>query len=198
MSAKQKTSEVKVKIRPLDFPDLPNATNGNAGKTAEAAGSSPDAGIAIESDARPKSTAEEETVIKDTETPQSIPNGEDAEQIATATAPIYTDMDSKAVVQAETRTEDPKTAEAIIQKAENLAIDGDEAKSDNPSDTNSDDEDEESSPLADKAKDDMREDNIKTRRTKLSPPRTLEMTLFDRLEKMYGAGIKRLLAVQYR
>ncbi|KAJ7704447.1 AAA domain-containing protein [Mycena rosella] len=32
----------------------------------------------------------------------------------------------------------------------------------------------------------------------LRPPRTLETTLFDRLEKMYGASIKRMLQVQYR
>jgi hypothetical protein len=44
----------------------------------------------------------------------------------------------------------------------------------------------------------MKEINTSSKRPKLSPPRTLEMTLFDRLEKMYGAGIKRLLAVQYR
>ncbi|KAF8802852.1 P-loop containing nucleoside triphosphate hydrolase protein [Phlegmacium glaucopus] len=33
---------------------------------------------------------------------------------------------------------------------------------------------------------------------KLVPPRTLETTLFDRLEKMYGASIKRMLEIQYR
>ena len=33
---------------------------------------------------------------------------------------------------------------------------------------------------------------------KLTPPRTLETTLFDRLEDMYGASIKRMLEVQYR
>ncbi|KAF7293044.1 AAA domain-containing protein [Mycena indigotica] len=32
----------------------------------------------------------------------------------------------------------------------------------------------------------------------LKPPRTLEITLFDRLEKMYGKQIKRMLQVQYR
>lgn len=32
----------------------------------------------------------------------------------------------------------------------------------------------------------------------LKPPATLETTLFDRLEKMYGAGIKRMLTIQYR
>ncbi|KZV75712.1 P-loop containing nucleoside triphosphate hydrolase protein [Peniophora sp. CONT] len=42
----------------------------------------------------------------------------------------------------------------------------------------------------------------KVRRTKLvpglHPPRTLETTMFERLEKMYGPGIKRMLTVQYR
>ncbi|KAJ7253012.1 P-loop containing nucleoside triphosphate hydrolase protein [Mycena haematopus] len=32
----------------------------------------------------------------------------------------------------------------------------------------------------------------------LRPPRTLETTLFDRLEKLYGSSIKRMLQVQYR
>ena len=32
----------------------------------------------------------------------------------------------------------------------------------------------------------------------LRPPRTLETTLFDRLETMYGPSIKRMLDVQYR
>nr|GAT50155.1 predicted protein [Mycena chlorophos] len=32
----------------------------------------------------------------------------------------------------------------------------------------------------------------------LRPPKTLETTLFDRLEKMYGKGVKRMLQVQYR
>lgn len=36
------------------------------------------------------------------------------------------------------------------------------------------------------------------RHSGLRPPRTLETTLFDRLERMYGPGIKRLLNVQYR
>lgn len=35
-------------------------------------------------------------------------------------------------------------------------------------------------------------------RPSLEPPRTLETTLFERLEKMYGARIKRMLTVQYR
>jgi DNA polymerase alpha-associated DNA helicase A len=32
----------------------------------------------------------------------------------------------------------------------------------------------------------------------LRPPRTLETTLFERLERMHGQGIKRMLDVQYR
>ena len=35
-------------------------------------------------------------------------------------------------------------------------------------------------------------------RTRLYPPRTLETTLFDRLERLYGEGIKRVLTIQYR
>jgi DNA polymerase alpha-associated DNA helicase A len=35
-------------------------------------------------------------------------------------------------------------------------------------------------------------------RSRLRPPRTLETTLFDRLESLYGEGIKRVLRVQYR
>jgi DNA polymerase alpha-associated DNA helicase A len=42
-------------------------------------------------------------------------------------------------------------------------------------------------------------DRIKSRKQAvLRPPRTLETTLFDRLEKMYGSSIKRMLDVQYR
>lgn len=37
-----------------------------------------------------------------------------------------------------------------------------------------------------------------SKRLVLRPPRTLETTLFDRLEKMHGRGIKRLLNIQYR
>ncbi|KAH7925357.1 P-loop containing nucleoside triphosphate hydrolase protein [Leucogyrophana mollusca] len=36
------------------------------------------------------------------------------------------------------------------------------------------------------------------KRSELRPPRTLETTLFDRLERMYGPDIKRMLNVQYR
>ena len=38
--------------------------------------------------------------------------------------------------------------------------------------------------------------NVKT--PVLRPPKTLETTLFDRLERMYGPGIKRMLKIQYR
>lgn len=32
----------------------------------------------------------------------------------------------------------------------------------------------------------------------LQPPRSLETTLFDRLEQMYGSRLKRMLEIQYR
>jgi len=40
--------------------------------------------------------------------------------------------------------------------------------------------------------------NQTPRKIKLVPPKTLETTLFDRLEAMYGASIKRMLEIQYR
>jgi DNA polymerase alpha-associated DNA helicase A len=35
-------------------------------------------------------------------------------------------------------------------------------------------------------------------RCRLTPPQTLELTMFERLEMMYGPGIKCMLTVQYR
>ncbi|KAK1923993.1 putative DNA helicase [Papiliotrema laurentii] len=35
-------------------------------------------------------------------------------------------------------------------------------------------------------------------RPRLQPPKTLETTLFDRLERLYGTGVKRVLTTQYR
>ena len=40
--------------------------------------------------------------------------------------------------------------------------------------------------------------SISSERVVLIPPRTLETTLFDRLEKMYGTRIKKMLEIQYR
>jgi len=41
-------------------------------------------------------------------------------------------------------------------------------------------------------------DSPPTKKPVLLPPRTLEITLFDRLEQMYGSSIKRVLEIQYR
>ncbi|EIW79810.1 P-loop containing nucleoside triphosphate hydrolase protein [Coniophora puteana RWD-64-598 SS2] len=54
------------------------------------------------------------------------------------------------------------------------------------------------SKVSKKAKDGKVADRKAKRRPGLRPPRSLETTLFDRLERMYGPGIKRLLNVQYR
>ncbi|EPS95334.1 hypothetical protein FOMPIDRAFT_1132627 [Fomitopsis schrenkii] len=66
---------------------------------------------------------------------------------------------------------------------------------DNSSSTSEDDIDGDNAPAM------PSNDTTSTRRLRtngLTPPRSLETTLFDRLEKMYGPGIKRLLNVQYR
>ncbi|CAD6582405.1 MAG: hypothetical protein TREMPRED_003274 [Tremellales sp. Tagirdzhanova-0007] len=46
--------------------------------------------------------------------------------------------------------------------------------------------------------DDLESMSILDDRPQLQSPRTLERTLFDRLERLYGSGIKRVLQVQYR
>lgn len=45
---------------------------------------------------------------------------------------------------------------------------------------------------------DLLKKQSKVTRSGLQPPRTLETTLFARLERMYGPGIKHMLDVQYR
>ena len=47
-------------------------------------------------------------------------------------------------------------------------------------------------------KNDGKRNDERIRRQGLKPPRTLETTMFERLEKMYGPGIKHMLTVQYR
>ncbi len=44
----------------------------------------------------------------------------------------------------------------------------------------------------------LEETSIEDNRPQMKPPRTLERTLFDRLERLYGPAIKRVLQVQYR
>ena len=46
--------------------------------------------------------------------------------------------------------------------------------------------------------DEVAQMSISSKRVVLVPPRTLETTLFDRLEKMYGTSIKKMLEIQYR
>jgi DNA polymerase alpha-associated DNA helicase A len=61
----------------------------------------------------------------------------------------------------------------------------------------SDDHNEVSMVMVVSMKDDKKNERPKKQRA-LRPPRSLEVTMFDRLEKMYGPGIKRMLNVQYR
>ncbi|EGO26696.1 hypothetical protein SERLADRAFT_447834 [Serpula lacrymans var. lacrymans S7.9] len=82
-------------------------------------------------------------------------------------------------------------------------VNDDESSSSSNSDSESqsgeenavDDKDEVVLPKDEKQK---RTPKQKQKKSGLRPPRTLEVTLFDRLEKMYGPGIKRMLNVQYR
>jgi DNA polymerase alpha-associated DNA helicase A len=86
---------------------------------------------------------------------------------------------------------DPKSTDQDIAVPERL----DEESSNG--DSENDDEDEAADTDVETA---THSPIIKTtkRITRLIPPRSLEITLFDRLEKMYGSRIKRMLNVQYR
>ena len=77
---------------------------------------------------------------------------------------------------------------------------GDEHDSDSqPTDTDSEVDAVEE--VAEQVLDTSLSDNNRTRKIRdpiLRSPKTLETTLFDRLEKMYGSSIKRMLEIQYR
>lgn len=73
---------------------------------------------------------------------------------------------------------------------------GEDGESDEEADASDEDEGEGEVDETPTAKEDM---VVKPRwPVELRPPHTLETTLFDRLEKMYGPAIKRMLQVQYR
>ena len=59
-------------------------------------------------------------------------------------------------------------------------------------------EDSETSSSEDGLPDGVAQISIPSKPLVLVPPRTLETTLFDRLEKMYGTSIKKMLEIQYR
>ena len=184
LSAKQKTSAVKVKVRPLDFPE----TKSVLGEASPAGTLSADDATAQPIDGPVKADSPSDAPELDESgsfeaadskedqpaAPQSPALGLESQKVSrqAGKATLYTAQSSKDQVINETAdlSDDPYPREGI---------DGE----------NSSDE---------LVKDDMQEDNPSVRRTRLEPPRTLETTMFDRLERMFGAGIKRLLSVQYR
>jgi hypothetical protein len=195
LSANQKSSEVKVKIRPLDFPEFPRQSNGGAATGANAVSStqSETESVAQTQAATTSETAEEDNNTQQSNKDDNVPQKDIAQPALSETAAETGDASNS---DDPTHKADPTLA--LTDNTEKLAVnDNDEATESLSSDTSENEEEDPAQP-SDKGKDDMREDNIRVKRTKLSPPRTLEMTLFDRLEKMYGAGIKRLLAAQYR
>lgn len=57
---------------------------------------------------------------------------------------------------------------------------------------------EDSSGVSDEETMKTKKNSSLTKTSVLLPPRTLETTLFDRLEQMYGSSIKKMLDIQYR
>ncbi|KAJ9103336.1 hypothetical protein QFC19_004434 [Naganishia cerealis] len=152
LSANQKSSEIKVKLKPVDFPgNVARLDTSNSGVDPNGVSLDPTLGQAgaeaaeADTGAREMGTADIESVAE-----------------GLTILPLTEDRDAKT-------SDDTATVEDSM------------ASKDTPTSANS-----------------MKENNAALKRPKLSLPRTLEMTLFDRLEKTYGAGIKRLLAVQYR
>jgi hypothetical protein len=152
------------------------------------------------------SAAEGEPAVKSNEE-ESLANGVAATAdgdkpagVSTPVKPETTEAESASLVESKPQGDSAKSEaadEQIVQNTKELNIDEEDIKTTGEADPAAREEDV-GAASDEPAKDDMKEGNVTVRRTRLDPPRTLETTMFDRLERMYGAGIKRLLAVQYR
>lgn len=191
LSAKQKVSEGKVKVKPLDFPETSRASGPDTPAEAPTANDTATQPTTCAVEAEWTTGGDAVTV-----TPVASDSAADAEaEIKTkpsvqdsAVLNAHLQRDS---VPLDSATEQltPNTGKSIIdEKKAQESINGDLDLEEKAEGTSSDEP----------VKDDMREENNNVRRTRLEPPRSLETTMFDRLERMFGAGIKRLLSVQYR
>lgn len=95
-----------------------------------------------------------------------------------------------------TQSEKPVTDGTGMPTAEAAEVDEDQGSADDDAVQTSDENIVDGSPSAHLKK--VHITSPEPRITQLKPPRTLETTLFHRLERMYGPGIKRVLRVQYR
>lgn len=182
----------------MEFPGLPGRPNGSAGPSADLTCASGEAKPATEVAAQTQDATATETPTEDIETVQSSEESNIPRESSAGPAPSTKVAEAGDMSNGENPIEEAITADTTTDKTEKWTVKQDDETCESLTSDTSENEEEDHAQTSDEAKDDMREDNIRFKRTKLSPPRTLEMTLFDRLEKMYGAGIKRLLAVQYR
>lgn len=173
---------MKVKIRSLDFPeksDVPQSDTSKAAEGASEAKSCEEGSLAGGSTAADSGSPVEVNAPVQSETAEEEPA-------------------SLVEAKPQGKSEESEAADQqIVQDTRELAINEEGTKEAGNADPVAAEENVEAS-SDEPAKDDMKEENVTVRRTRLDPPRTLETTMFDRLERMYGAGIKRLLAVQYR
>ncbi|KAJ9095628.1 hypothetical protein QFC21_005499 [Naganishia friedmannii] len=211
LSANQKSAVTKVKLKPLDFPNAVASEKSKpsevdtAGPPIESATSLPDAASStMDADAQETGTSAAEIIAKgleklptqdEDESEQAKPKTVDTVSASTQSTESHSDNDasSTATMEQEAR---PSSLESTEEGTQTVLV---------KAEKNRELPDRMAAPVEVKNPADMatppngmKETNTSSRRPRLSPPRTLEMTLFDRLEKMYGAGIKRLLAVQYR
>ncbi|KAI0647054.1 P-loop containing nucleoside triphosphate hydrolase protein [Trametes meyenii] len=115
---------------------------------------------------------------------------------------ISLDRSTKKNSKAEKSTGNPKQKSGSGKGVENKTTPSTTATSAEDATASSEDEDEGDSEIAadpeESVKATPRDPQKKGSQAILHPPRTLETTIFERLEKMYGPGIKRMLTVQYR
>jgi DNA polymerase alpha-associated DNA helicase A len=92
-----------------------------------------------------------------------------------------------------------KTPPALVPETKSPAEeDSSDSESSSSSETETEPPEKPNSTPKDPPQKKVKPSGSKDRVPVLRPPRTLETTLFDRLEKMYGSSIKRMLQVQYR
>ncbi|KAJ9114628.1 hypothetical protein QFC22_005501 [Naganishia vaughanmartiniae] len=187
LSANQKAAPTKVKIKPLNFPELVACEKAKP-VGVDSTGACPEPTVQP-ADAVP-STVEVASQATDETSVASLIQG-------TENLPVNDDNDTEKPEQAATADKDPKEDAPSSDSMEQSNTPSDEDDEEKPEEARIA-EDVEAPKEQATPSNGMKKSKTTSKRPKLSPPRTLEMTLFDRLEKMYGAGIKRLLAVQYR
>ncbi|TFY66820.1 hypothetical protein EVG20_g4274 [Dentipellis fragilis] len=127
---------------------------------------------------------------KTKEAPKGSANGDKKKPVAKSAKATPAAKAKPVAEEPSAEVEEPPASESESSSTEDSVMEDAPAEEDSPPKGKSD----VPSPAPPKSK----PKPAKKSRQGLLPPRTLETTMFERLEKMYGPGIKRMLTVQYR